>query len=90
MLSDVGEAWVEVKALCEGAPILGRHLLLVAHGKVFKAIHDLRLQKKLNISAISSHLTLTLPLETYFSEKFFEVVSFRVAVQHVHEDLDHK
>ena len=44
--SNEGEAWVEVKALREGAPFLGRHLPLVAYGKVFKVIHHLRLQKK--------------------------------------------
>lgn len=44
MTSD--EARVEVKALREGAPFLGRHLPPVANGKVFKATHDLHLQKK--------------------------------------------
>lgn len=46
MMSDEGEPWVEVKVLCEGAPILGRHLQSVANETVFKAKHDLRLQTK--------------------------------------------
>lgn len=36
MRSDEGEAWVEVKALDEGAPVLGWHLPLDAELKVFK------------------------------------------------------
>lgn len=61
MILDEGEAWVEVKALGEGAPVLGWHLPVVAQWKGFKLRHDLCLQKKLNISTISSHcMTFTL------------------------------
>lgn len=55
MTSDEGKAWVEVKVLGEGAPVLGWHLPVLAQWKVFKLRHDLRLQKKLKISTISSH-----------------------------------
>lgn len=75
MKSEEGEAWVEVKVLREGAPFLGRHLPPAANGKIFKLTHDLRLRKKLNISAISTqYLMFTLLSVTYLSEKFFEVV----------------
>lgn len=61
LTSDEGEAWVEVKALGQGAPVFGWHLPIVAQWKVFKLRHDLRSQKKLNISTISSHcMTFTL------------------------------
>lgn len=45
MASDGVEAWVEVKVLREGAPVLGWHLPFVAQGKVFKATHDLRCKR---------------------------------------------
>lgn len=62
MASD--EAWVEVKPLREGAPVLGRHLPPPANLKLFEATHDLHLpKKKLNISTISSQcLMFTLRL----------------------------
>lgn len=43
LTSDEGQAWVEVEALRQGAPVPGRHLPPVANGKVFEAMLDLRL-----------------------------------------------
>lgn len=41
--SDEGQAWVEVEALGQGAPVPGRHLPPVADGEVFEAMLHLRL-----------------------------------------------
>lgn len=40
--SEEGQAWVEVEALRQGAPVPGRHLPPDADGKVFEAMLHLR------------------------------------------------
>lgn len=43
LTSNEGQAWVEVEALRQGAPVPGRHLPPVANGKVFEMMLHLRL-----------------------------------------------